>query len=282
MEDEANFVTTDPGQAFVIQPADQLLIQVIIPRSWLVQAAQPLARGQGRLSWNVANPFDTWDSGRDSRCRFAYDDGRNRGTVAAASGPLAIPTDPWYVHYGRCAGGLFLLALLSSPLILYARRVRTHRRSPVGRAEAALHLLRQAREDLLPELHRLVADDDWAATVLPHVPGLARDAGENTLADLAEGYYLVLTRPDAPRTAEGLRLLVAALHPGEGLAWEKEVRSLYNGCLGALEAGSLSRIAALRGRQGNPGSREEQGAGCHCRTLQEFSSRKFIFLHHDR
>ncbi len=221
---------------------------------WLVQAAQPLARGQGRLSWDVASPFDTWDAGRDSRYRFAYDDGRNRGTVAAASGPLTIPTDPWYVHYGRYAGGLILLVLLASPLILYTRRVYTHRRSPVGRAEAALHLLRQAREDLLPELHRLVADDDWAATVLTHLPGLARDAGENTLADLAEGYYLVLTRPDAPRTVEGLRLLLAALDAGEGLAWEKEVRSLYEGCLGALEAGSVSRIATLRGRLGGMGA----------------------------
>jgi len=162
--------------------------------------------------------------------------------------------DPWYVHYGRYAGGLVLLALLASPLILYVRRVRTHRRSPVGRAEAALHLLRQAREDLLSELHRLVADDDWAATVLTHLPGLARDVGENTLADLAEGYYLVLTRQDAPRTVEGLRLLLAALDGGEDLVWEKEVRSLYEGCLGALEAGSVSRIAALRGQLGGMGA----------------------------
>ncbi len=215
---------------------------------WLVQAAQPLARGQGRLSWDVTNPFDTWDAGRDSRYRFAYDDGRNRGTIAAASGPLVIPTDPWYIHYGRYAGGLVLLALLASPLILYVRRVRTHRRSPVGRAEASLHLLRQTREDLLPELHRLVADDDWAAIVLPHLPGLARDAGENTLADLAEGYYLVLTGHDVSRTADGLRLLLAALDPGDSLAWEREVWSLYKGCLGALEAGSVPRIAELRDR----------------------------------
>jgi len=221
---------------------------------WLVQRAQPLAGGHGRLSWEVRNPFDTWDAGRDSRYRFAYDDGRNRGTVAAAPGPLSIPVDPWYVHYGRYAGGLVLLALLASPLAFYAHRVRTHRRSPVGQAEAALHLLRQAREDQLPALHRLVADDNWAATVLPHLPGLARDASENTLADLAEGYYLVLTHPDVPRTAEGLRLLLAALDPGERLAWGKEVRNLYEGCLSALEAGSVSHIAALRGRLGGMGA----------------------------
>jgi outer membrane protein assembly factor BamB len=220
---------------------------------WLIQAAQPLARGQGRLSWDVANPFDTWDASRDSRYRFVYDDGPNRGTIAAAQGPLSIAVEPWYVHYGRYAGGLVLLALLAIPLILYARRIHMYRSSSVGQAEAALHLLRQARKDLLPELHHLVADDDWSLTVLPHLPGLARDAGEDALADLAEGYYLVLTRPDAPRTAEGLRLLLAALEPGEGLAWENEVRSLFEGCLGALEAGSVSRIAALRGLLGGMG-----------------------------
>jgi len=99
-----------------------------------------------------------------------------------------------------------------------------------------------------------VADNDWAATILPHLPGLARDAGENTLADLAEGYYLVLTRPDVPRTAEGLRLLLAALPTGESLAWGKEVRNLYEGCLDALEANSVSRIAALRGPLGGMGA----------------------------
>jgi hypothetical protein len=117
-----------------------------------------------------------------------------------------------------------------------------------------LQLLRQAREDLLPSLHRLVADDDWATAVLPHLPGLAGDAGENPLADLAEGYYLVLPRPDVSRTAEGLRLLLAALATGESLAWGKEVRNLYEGCLGALEANSVSRITALRGLLGGMGA----------------------------
>jgi hypothetical protein len=251
-------VETRTGYAYSVDVNDPegdtvtATLEILDPSAgkWLIQAAQPLFRGQGRLSWDVANPFDTWDAGRDSRYRFAYDDGRNRGTTAAASGPLTIPTDPWYIHYGRYAGGLVLLILLASPLILYARRVHTHRRSPVGRAEAALHLLRQAREDLLPELHHLVSDADWAATVLSHLPGLFRDAGENTLADLAEGYYLLLTGHDRPRTVEGLRLLLAALDPGEGLVWEKEVRSLYQGCLSALEAGSVSRIAALRGQLG--------------------------------
>jgi hypothetical protein len=253
---------TRTGYAYSIEVNDPegdtvtVILEVWDPsvERWLVQPAQPLAGGHGRLGWEVRNPFDTWDAGRDSRYRFAYDDGRNRGTVAAAHGPLAIAEKPWYVHYGRYAGGLVLLVLLASPLAIYARGVRTHRRSPVGRAEAALHLLRRARENLLSALHRLVADDDWAVTVLPHLPGLARDAGENTLADLAEGYYLVLTRPAVPRTAEGLRLLLAALPTGESLAWGKEIRNLYKGCLGALEANSVSRIAALRAPLGGMGA----------------------------
>jgi hypothetical protein len=220
---------------------------------WLVQPAQPLAGGHGRLSWEVQNPFDTWDAGRDSRYRFAFDDGRNRGTVAAAPGPISIPVAPWYVHYGRYAGGLALLALLAGPLILYARRVRTHRRSPVGQAEAALHLLRQAREDLLPELHRLVADDGWAATVLPHLPGLARQAGDELVAGLAEGYYLVLTDPDALRVAEGLKAVAGALArerpaPPLEVEWKQEAHQLYQLLLAAVQANSVSHIVALSGR----------------------------------
>jgi outer membrane protein assembly factor BamB/AAA+ ATPase superfamily predicted ATPase len=253
---------TRTGYAYSIEVSDPegdtvtVVLEVWDPSAerWLVQPAQPLDGGHGRLSWEVRNPFDTWDAGRDSHYRFAYDDGLSRGTVAAAPGPLTIAEAPWFVHYGRYAGGLVLLALLASPLALYARRIRTYRRSPVGRAEASLHLLREAGENLLPALHRLVADDDWAATVLPHLPGLARDTGKSTLADLAEGYYLVLTRPDVPRTAEGLRLLLTALATAESLVWGKEVQNLYKVCLRALEANSVSCITALRGPLGGMGA----------------------------
>jgi hypothetical protein len=53
---------------------------------------------------------------------------------------------------------------------------------------------------------------------------------------------------------EGLRPLLAVLDPGDGLAWEKEVRSLYEGCLGALEAGSASRITTLPGQLAGMGA----------------------------
>jgi hypothetical protein len=223
--------------------------------TWPAQAAQPLARGQGRLSWEVPDPFDTWDAGRDSRFRFAYDDGHNQGIISATLGPLNIPVDPWYIYYGRYAAGLALVALLISPLAFYARRTRAYRRSPVGQAEATLRRLSLERESLLPELHRLVDDKDWAVTVLPHLPGLAREAGESILADLAEGYYLILTRPDALRVAEGLKTVAGALAgeeraPPLEIGWKREAQQLYELLLAALQANSVPRIVALSGQLG--------------------------------
>jgi hypothetical protein len=219
---------------------------------WLVQPSQTLAGGIGRLSWDVQNPFDTWDARRDSRYRFAFDDGQNHGTAAAVPGPLAIPVAPWYVHLGRYAGGLVLVALLVSPLAFYARRTRAYRRSPIGQGEATLRRLTREREMLLPELHRLMDDKDWVTTVLPHLPGLSRDAAESILADLAEGYYLILTRPDV--LVEGLRLILAALARADGLAWVRETQNLYELALEALQANSVPGVVALRGRLGSLGA----------------------------
>ena len=57
---------------------------------WLPQPTQSLAQGQGqgRLSWEVVEPFDTWDSGLESRFRFVYDDGSTQGTTAGIPGPF--------------------------------------------------------------------------------------------------------------------------------------------------------------------------------------------------
>jgi hypothetical protein len=97
----------------------------------------------------------------------------------------------------------------------------------------------------------LVTDEVRAMALLPHLPGLARQAGDEMIAGLAEGYYLMLTRPDV--LVESLRMIVAALASGEDLPRADEVRNLYEGCLNALEANSVPRIVALSGRLGSLG-----------------------------
>jgi hypothetical protein len=81
---------------------------------WVSQPALSLGEGQdrGRLIWDVAQPFDTWDSGRESRFRFSYADGDIQVVLKEIPGPLTIPTTPWYGYYGQRVGlgALILLA----------------------------------------------------------------------------------------------------------------------------------------------------------------------------
>jgi outer membrane protein assembly factor BamB len=223
-------------------------------QTWRAQEKSTAHGGKGTLSWNLPNPFDTWDAGQGSRYRFAWDDGQSQGTVAAVPGPLDIPVAPWYVFYGRYVLALVLIGAIPILLLVVVRRARSYRRSPVGQAEAYLLRLTLEPEALLPELHRLVCDETRAMTLLPHLPGLARQAGDELIAGLAEGYYLILTRPEALGVTEGVRTIVGAL-AGEDrvppVEWKREAQQLYGLLLAALQSNSVARIAALTGRLGS-------------------------------
>jgi outer membrane protein assembly factor BamB len=217
-------------------------------RAWRAQEKSTAHGGKGILSWNLPNPFDTWDAGRDSRFRFAWDDGQSQGTVAAVPGPLDIPVAPWYVFYGRYVLALVLVGAIPILLLVVVRRARAYRRSPVGQAEAFLLRLTLEPEMLLPELHRLVSDEARAMTLLPHLPGLARQAGDEMIAGLAEGYYLVVTHPETLGVTEGVRTIASGL-AGEDrvppVEWKGEAQQVYGVLLAALQAVSVPRIIAL-------------------------------------
>jgi outer membrane protein assembly factor BamB len=247
------------GYVYSVQVRDpegddvQVTLEIWDPsaRTWLAQEKTTAPGGKGTLSWNLPNPFDTWDAGRDSRFRFTWDSGQSRGTVAAVVSPLDIPVAPWYVFYGRYALALVVVGAIPTLLLVIVWRTRAYRRSPVGQAEAFLLRLMLEPEALLSELHQLVTDETRAMALLPHLPGLAGQAGDEMIAGLTEGYYLMLTRPDV--LVESLRMILAALDSGKDLPWANEIRSLYEGCLNALEANSVPRIVALSGRLGNLG-----------------------------
>jgi outer membrane protein assembly factor BamB len=217
-------------------------------RSWRAQEKSTALGGKGTLSWNLPSPFDTWDAGHDSRFRFSWDDGQSQGTVAAVPGPLDIPVAPWYVFYGRYVLALVVVGAIPTLLFLVVRRARAYRRSPVGQAEAYLLRLTLEPEELLPELHRLVTDEARAMTLLPHLPALARQAGDEMIAGLTEGYYLILTRPDALRVAEGLKTITGALAEGDRVppvGWKQETQEVCNVLLAALQANSIPCISTL-------------------------------------
>ncbi|MCK6624140.1 MAG: FG-GAP-like repeat-containing protein [Anaerolineae bacterium] len=242
---------------------------------WLTQATQSVIQGQGQLNLDVPDPFDTWDSGQESRFRFRYDDGHNQGTLKEVAGPFTIPTLPWYTFYGQWVGlGALLLLPVALGFVFY-RRQRAYRRSPVGRAESLLKQLRAHPDETLLRLHTVARAEP---ALLAYLPGLAREAGESALADMSEGFNLILTRPEV--AVEGLRAVVrGAGEQGSRGAGETGVQSealpesreaeeqgsrgageqgsksdektndlthLYNLCLEALEANTVSRIVSLQ------------------------------------
>jgi hypothetical protein len=217
---------------------------------WVSQPAQSLGEGQGHgwLTWDVAQPFDIWDSGQESRFRFSYEDGDQQTTTQEIAGPLAIPTTPWYDYYGRRAGlGALVLAVPVLGLLLY-RRQRAYRLSPVGQAETLLSELRDNPGDSLCVLHDLARDDPAQLALLS---GLASEAGETAIADLSEGFHLILTRPEVAN--EGLRAILRAVESLNGSHGERTqaVASLYNLFQRMLEANTISRIVALRPQLGH-------------------------------
>ncbi len=172
---------------------------------WLTQTTQSLLQDQtqGQLRWDVPDPFDTWDSGQESRFRFRYDDGHNQATLNEIPGPFTIPTLPWYVYYGQRIGLGALILMIPALGWLFYRRQWAYRRSPIGRAESLLKQLRAHPDEVLLSLHTVARAEP---ALLAYLPGLAREAGETAIADLSEGFQLILTRPEV--AVEGMRAIV--------------------------------------------------------------------------
>jgi len=212
--------------------------------AWVSLGSTTASAGEGTLTWNVPNPFDTWDSCKDSAFRFVWEDQQGTGTTAAFPGPLCIPVAPWYVTYGRIASLVVLILAAPTLLIIIIRRTRIHRRSPLGQAEIALLRLLLDPNTTIFEFHRLLSDQHHALALLEHMPGLARQSGEAALGDLLEGSHLALTRPEV--MFEALRTITDALQRLVRLPQADEMRQFYTLLLNALTVTSISQIVELR------------------------------------
>jgi hypothetical protein len=223
--------------------------------TWRPQPPQTLPSGQaqGRLTWDVSEPFDSWDSGQENRFRFSYDFDDQPHLALETAGPLTIPTTPWYVFYGQRIGLVILVLLIPIFGFVFYYRQRAYRRSPVGRADTLLKRLRTHPQEAFLSLHDLARDQP---TQLSYLPSLAREAGEPNIADLSEGFHLILTRPDV--AAEGLQAILAAV---ETLAEPSDQQAaglirLYQLFRQALQANTVARIVTFRPHlaDGDPGA----------------------------
>lgn len=213
-------------------------------RVWKLLGSATAPNGEGTLTWNVPNPFDTWDAGKDSAFRFIWDENQKLGTSAALPGPLNIPTAPWYVTYGRIAGLVALIVAAPTLLLVLVRRTRAHRQSPLGQAEATLLRLTLDPDETLLELHRLLSDETRALALLEHLPGLAREAGNVPLADLLDGYHLALARPDL--MVEALRMITEALKHSTGLPQAREMQGFAQLLMESLTDTSIEHVVKRR------------------------------------
>jgi len=149
---QPSLVDTRTGYAYSVTVNDPdgdavaLTLEIWDPSAgvWLTQPTQSLDQGQiqDQLAWDVPDPFDTWDSGLESRFRFRYGDGSAEGITQSISGPSDILTTPWYLFYGRWVGlGVLILLITALNLLLY-RRQRVYRLATVAQAEVLLKELR--------------------------------------------------------------------------------------------------------------------------------------------
>jgi hypothetical protein len=228
------------------QDAVQVTLEIWDPseESWRADQELVVEDGVGLLNWSVPAIFDTWDSGRDSKFRFSYSDGKTEAVTGETPGPFSIATTPWYAYYGlRVGGGVLVVAILALGA-RYLRRQGEHRRSPTGRAEALLEELQANPASALQKLHAVARDQ---AELLAYLPALAHQVGEETIAELSENFYLVLSRPEVAR--EGLRAIAEATsgsgdRPAKAGSGNGLVR-LYTLCSQALDANTISRVVVL-------------------------------------
>ncbi len=242
---------THTGYAYSVQVHDPqgnavpVTLEIWAPadHDWFPQPFQSLPKGQtrGKLSWNVEDSFDAWDAGKASRFRFVYNDGQN--STRSIPGPLMITTSLFSIYHGYRIGPIILAILVFILGKQLYHLKRAYSCSPVGRAKSMLKRLRSNPDEAFLSLHRLTRDDPIPLT---HLSGLAREDGQTDIANMSEGFHLILTRPEV--TNEGLRAILEACEQLNCSTDEQVVdtTNLYTVLLESLKANTVDCIAALR------------------------------------
>jgi len=187
----------------------------------------------GRVHWFVG-PFPLLASGRMAAYRLTYSDGSNKGTIGPIPGPRA-PGFPWYGY----AGAAWVVGLL-------AWVYRGWHRSPARHARLLYTRLARDPQKALTVMRQWLSGCADPAEILIRLSNHARAAGDKVVANLAEGYLLLSSRPMA-----GLRILASSLGEGAAPAGDDPSRSrqlvrLYELLAELLVANSVARITVLR------------------------------------
>lgn len=203
-------------------------------RAWRSAGTQTASEG-GTIYWFV-DPFPLLSSGRTSAYRIHYNDGLNMGTIGPISGPV-VPGPPWYLYIAAVvAAGTGVWGWIGWQRSTRKRSSELYRRW----ARNPVEMLRQ--------IHRLVSGRGDPSEILIRLAKMARSDANEAVANLAEGYLLLLTRP-----AAGLRILGSTVDEqiapdGHEPPWKRPLARFYELLADLYEANSVPRVAALRPR----------------------------------
>ncbi|MDX1615712.1 MAG: hypothetical protein R3300_15475, partial [Candidatus Promineifilaceae bacterium] len=192
--------------------------------------------GNDTLLW----PLDPPEGPNGIRYRFSYDDGTHQGQLSPLSGPAAVRSGPVVANFALLG---FLALSATAAAVLLVRQSR----SPASQAK---RLFEQARERPAAVIELIEADyqeTHASPDLLLNLANRARKADNQLLADLADGLFLLPTRPES-----GLHIVVEALEtaadaatPWHGLhRWTVLFRTAHT----LYGAPSISELSLMRGR----------------------------------
>jgi hypothetical protein len=204
--------------------------------AWLPQGIQRLDGGNGQLFWPLANPAAGVDG---LHYRLRYDDGFYQGYLTPPPGPIPISVSPLV-----SAAPTLLAALLGTGVLLsglYLRQARTADAS----ARRFYRRLKQQPALTLLLLEQRYARAEGSPDFLLYLANQARQTQDQPIANLADGLFLLVERPQA-----GLSIITRTLekNAGQKPGWQGTERwqMTYKTLLALLDAPSITELSLLR------------------------------------
>lgn len=202
-------------------------------QQWIVQQEQ-----EGEGSRDVSFIFNPAGDG-PLRYRFAYNDGTNQGVVQPAPGPAPLP--PAGLPRGLLLPAALVVALLSGILV-----VRQALSTP-ARASRFFNRIKQQPANTLQLVNSQYRSEGGSPDFLLSLANRARRAGNEPLANLANGLFLLETRPEA-----ALPIINGALNEAKEAAipWRRLDlwQDTYEMGRKLLEAPTITELVLLRPR----------------------------------
>ena len=204
--------------------------------SWVPQSEQRLPTGNGQLFWPGVIPLEGTSR---INYRFRFSDGFYRGYITPPLGPEVVAGASTNESLLVASASLGFLVLAG--LVLFMRQEQT----PAAQAARFYKQLAQEPENTLSKLEQRYALESGSPDFLLQLANRARQAGDQNVANLADGLFLLGNRPQA-----GLPIITRVLDDAANS--DRNWDGLYHRRLilktgqALLEAPSITELSLLR------------------------------------